>query len=353
MCSKVNESSFLPQSLKKCESIFKDCRTQSEIIKSWSEKIDHPLVSIVCNTYNHGRYIESAIKGFLIQETDFPFEILIYDDASTDETASVIKKYENEYPALIKPLYQKENQYSLGKDVFEMNLERSKGKYIAVCEGDDYWTDCHKLQKQVCFLEEHLNYTMCFHASFIEKENEALKSNIACESIETRDYSAEEIFAKWTVPTASVVFRKDVLFMPLKRKSDFINGDIVLFLRCCECGKIFGFCDKMSVYRLNSQSVTQNWGSRIARIRKYPDFYDAVKDNFHSIPCNILEKKLSIALCERAIILPLSMRSLNDLKRAFQVSFFYSSMAICKCVMKKVKWNLLFFLKYRRKFGCI
>ena len=101
-----------------------------------------PLVSICCLTYNHAPYIRDAIEGFLMQKTNFPVEILIHDDASTDGTADIIREYETRYPDIIKPIYQTENQYSKGVKISrEYQFSRARGKYIALCEGDDYWTD--------------------------------------------------------------------------------------------------------------------------------------------------------------------------------------------------------------------
>ncbi|AFJ01907.1 glycosyltransferase [Methylophaga frappieri] len=93
----------------------RNLRSQTEIMASWEGDLSSPVVSICCITYNHDAYIEDALEGFLIQETDFPFEILIHDDASTDRTADIIREYEAAYPNLIKPIYQVENQYSQGK----------------------------------------------------------------------------------------------------------------------------------------------------------------------------------------------------------------------------------------------
>ena len=104
------------------------------------------LVSICCITYNHEDYIADAIEGFLMQKTDFKYEVLIHDDASTDRTAEIIRKYERKFPNLIKPIYQTENQHSKGIKVGKYNIERALGKYIALCEGDDYWVDPCKLQ---------------------------------------------------------------------------------------------------------------------------------------------------------------------------------------------------------------
>lgn len=124
-----------------------------------------PLVSICCITYNHAPYIKECIEGFLMQKTTFPIEILIHDDCSTDGTTEIIKDYEKQYPDLIFPLYEEENQYQKGKasEIDLYNYKRARGKYIAYCEGDDYWTDPLKLQKQVDFMEANPDYSVCFH----------------------------------------------------------------------------------------------------------------------------------------------------------------------------------------------
>ena len=121
-----------------------------------------PLVSIDCITYNHCKYIRDALEGFLMQRTNFPVEILIHDDASTDGTAEIIKEYEKQYPWLIKPVYQTENQYSKHNGtISKIQYGSALGKYIAFCEGDDYWTDPYKLQKQVDFLESNVWVDIC------------------------------------------------------------------------------------------------------------------------------------------------------------------------------------------------
>ena len=127
--------------------------------------MEAPLVSICCLTYNHAQFIRKCLDGFLMQQTDFPIEILIHDDCSTDGTTDIIREYEAKYPELIFPLYEEENQYSRGgagkMDLY--NYSRARGKYIAYCEGDDYWTDPLKLQKQVDFMEVNPEYSVCFH----------------------------------------------------------------------------------------------------------------------------------------------------------------------------------------------
>lgn len=122
-------------------------------------KQEQPLVSICCITYNHENYIREAIESFLMQKTTFPIEIIIHDDASTDKTAKIVKEYATKYPMIIIPIFQTKNQYSLGiKPWPNFVFPLARGKYIALCEGDDYWTDPFKLQKQVDFLVENDEY---------------------------------------------------------------------------------------------------------------------------------------------------------------------------------------------------
>ena len=123
----------------------------------------NPLVSISCITYNHAKYIRDALEGFLMQKTSFPIEILIHDDASTDGTTEIVREYEEKHPDIIKPLYETENQWSKGiRGSAVFNFPRALGKYIAICEGDDYWIDPLKLQKQVDFLEQNDEYGLIF-----------------------------------------------------------------------------------------------------------------------------------------------------------------------------------------------
>lgn len=136
--------------------------TEAALLARWG-RYDKPVVSIVCTTYNHERYIESAIRGFLSQDCDMPFEILIHDDASTDGTQAVIRRWQQQYPNLIKPLLQTENQYSRGVRPFELLLARAQGEFVATCEGDDFWVSPHKLQRQVSFLQANPRFSSSAH----------------------------------------------------------------------------------------------------------------------------------------------------------------------------------------------
>lgn len=136
--------------------------TQAQLLRRWKGQTT-PVISIICTTYNHERYIDSAIRGFLSQDTEFPFEILIHDDASTDGTQAVIRKWEALYPQIIKPVYQTENQFSKGVRPFELLLARARGEFVATCEGDDFWVDGSKLQRQVAFLKHNPDFSCSAH----------------------------------------------------------------------------------------------------------------------------------------------------------------------------------------------
>ncbi len=231
-----------------------------------------PLLAIRCLTYNHEHYIRQCLEGFIIQKTTFPFIAIVHDDASTDKTAEIIEEYALKYPDIIKPILEKENQYSkhdgsLGRIL--NNAIPESVKYIAMCEGDDYWIDPNKLQKQVCFLENNPEHTLCFHNAKIIYGNKELEQHYRLihkdtfYNIEDRDYSNVEIYENWIIPTASVVFKKEILNSDIYQKAinsgKFRYGDIILFLSCCHYGKIRGFKDIMSVYRrLESGMVFQD-----------------------------------------------------------------------------------------------
>ena len=138
---------------------------------------DNICVSIICNTYNHEKYIAHALESFLMQKTDFSFEILVHDDASTDSTPDIIRAYVEKYPNIIKPILQTENQTTKGVYVTQaFQFSRAKGKYIAFCEGDDYWIDSNKLQFQVDWLEQHPQDIGCVHKYIVVDEDENIQN---------------------------------------------------------------------------------------------------------------------------------------------------------------------------------
>lgn len=180
--------------------------------------MDEVLVSIWCITYNHELYIRDAIKGFLSQKTNFIYEIIIHDDASTDKTAEIIKEYEEEYPELIHAIYQKENQYSKNQPsnrwLYDIENQNCRGKYIAICEGDDYWIDPQKLQLQVDYLERHPECVMTAHNVFrMDCTDDNRIAPINSGVVDCIIKAEEAITQKITLQTASRVYRKTALKM--------------------------------------------------------------------------------------------------------------------------------------------
>lgn len=170
------------------------------------------LVSVITLAYNHQNYIRQCIDGILMQKTNFKFELLIHDDASTDDTAAIIKKYEEAYPGLVKPIYQTENQYSQGISIGPKFLyPKAQGKYIAECEGDDFWTDPLKLQKEVDILESDSSLVaVATNSEIVDKDGNQIHSEtegVVLGNIEGRYNLRDYIHHHHSYPTASVLFR--------------------------------------------------------------------------------------------------------------------------------------------------
>lgn len=223
-----------------------------------------PLVSIRCLVYNHEPFLRQCLDGFVMQKTNFAFEAIVHDDASTDNSAAIIREYAEKYPDIIKPIYETENQYSKKDGSLKRIMNEAihpDAKYIAFCEGDDYWTDPLKLQKQVDFLESHQEYSMAFHNAKVYHENTKLFDE-SFSYVENRDYTGLEILKKWTVPTASVLMRKEIfssdIYLKAINNKKFIYGDIIKFLSCAHYGKLRGMKDTMSVYRRHQGGVSFN-----------------------------------------------------------------------------------------------
>ena len=191
-----------------------------------------PLVSICIPTYNHGKYIRQCLEGVMMQQTSFAFEVIVGEDCSTDDTRSIIEEFEAKYPGIIKPVYHPQN-VGPQRNAYEFCWPRLTGKYIAVCEGDDYWTDPHKLQKQVDFLEANEEFVLCFHeVRTVTEKDEVLREEAGA----FRVFDWKSIFSQH-IATMSVVFRNCIP----STHEDFIHvtyGDIFLFTVLSKYGKL-------------------------------------------------------------------------------------------------------------------
>ena len=218
------------------------------------------LVSICCLTYNHGEFITQALDGFLMQKTSFAFEILVHDDASTDETTKIVQTYQSCYPDIIKPIIQKENQWSKGLRAISAtyNFPRAAGKYIAMCEGDDYWTDPTKLQKQVDFLEKNPDYVITYHDAMVIDDNEKVIKKSKMPDHNKRDYTQKDLIGgKTNILTLSMVFRNlDSMKEQAEETRYFINGDNFITAQLGLFGKGKYFPEiKPAVYRQHAGGV--------------------------------------------------------------------------------------------------
>ncbi len=222
-----------------------------------------PLVSILCATYNQKDYIAKCIEGFLMQKVNFPIEIIIHDDASTDGTADIIRKYESENPNVIKGIYQSENQYSKKVNIWKTFIRpKAKGSFFADCEGDDYWSDPQKLQKQVDFLKQHPDYSACVHrCKKFNCQTNSFEESFPIESKE-RDYSVAEIISGGggMFGSNTVVYRTkiDPFYAESFWKLSPV-GDFPQMLALAHTGKIHYFPEEMSVYRVFAKG---SWSSR-------------------------------------------------------------------------------------------
>jgi len=220
---------------------------------------DELLVSICCITYNQEKYIRDALDSFLQQKTNFKYEIVIHDDASTDNTTNIIREYEKKYPHIIKTIYQTENQYRKGENVCLITYKKAKGKYIAVCEGDDFWIDENKLQMQVDYMEANPQCTFCFHNAKVIDEKNSTTYTFMPEFEEVKKYFKEdnkydvgELELLEFIPTASFMFRqKYVSQIPDWFKNCFV-GDWPIKMIMTSFGYAYYIDKEMSIYRKNA-----------------------------------------------------------------------------------------------------
>ena len=251
-----------------------------------------PRVSICCLAFNHEPFIRDTLEGFLDQRTTFPVEILIHDDASTDQTADIIRHYTNQYPHLIKPIFQTVNKYSAGIKVDSYNTDRAAGKYLAFCEGDDYWTDPLKLQKQYRFLEEHGDHVACFgnytryHVLTGERSDSDIRSGDSADK-NGFTFSLEEMKNGWLTKTLTAMVRRTV--------ADNIDPsvysnyrDIHFFYHVMKQGRAYLFYDNFGVYQVHPggiNSMKQGSVNANAAYQCYRELYLQNKDEFSRYMC--------------------------------------------------------------------
>lgn len=228
-----------------------------------------PMVSISCFVYNHEPYLRQCLEGFVMQKTNFPFEAIVHDDASNDGSAAIIREYAEMYPDIIKPIYETENLFSRHDGSLRRAMDDAihpASKYIAYCEGDDYWTDPNKLQLQVDFLESHPDYYMSCHGySYYFQDTGKFEpfinlENLPLQTFEGRAYctpTVEDYFelAQWFTQMLTIVRHRENPFTEEKRTLYIQGYDYIFCYYLMTAGKCAVFKDVMGIYRRHGSGV--------------------------------------------------------------------------------------------------
>ncbi|MDC7999268.1 glycosyltransferase [Gilvibacter sediminis] len=254
--------------------------------------MNRPMVSVIVVTYNHESYIGQCLEGILSQKTNFPIEIILGEDQSTDGTRKVCQKYAEEYPDIIRLFLRDRkdviyiNGNPTGRFNFIENLKESKGKYIALCDGDDYWTDPLKLQKQVDFLESNTDYAICFHEAKIQWEQRKNYTEFLYNSDfpwnamspEKDVYGISDVIKGSFMATNTVVFRKELMPELPKWYEQIQSGDMALYALITGNNKIKFLNEVMATYRRHEGGVSRTHRTNAILINrlmllKYIDSY--------------------------------------------------------------------------------
>lgn len=244
------------------------------------------MATISCVTFNHASYIRQALDSFLMQKTDFEYEIVVHDDASTDGTGDILREYEKKYPGRVRPLIQKENQYSQGIDNISgaFNFPRARGKYIFMCDGDDYFVSPHKLQMQVDYMEAHPDCTLCIHSARIQLEGRALTERQMRPFRGSRVIPAEEIVDKTSgYAMSSMAFPSRLVKNLPDYYVDCPVGDTPLQLMAAAEGYGYYIDEPMSAYRVGvagSWTVSGKQGDYAGKQRAYYERMKKVYEEF-------------------------------------------------------------------------
>ena len=236
-----------------------------------------PKVTIICMSYNHEKYIARALDGFLMQEVDFPLEIIVHDDASPDGTSDIIREYQKRFPGRIDAVLQEENQVQKGISNLSMLTAQARGRYVALCEGDDYWLDPHKLRRQVAYMEAHPECSICSHRVLrVDAEDQDILEPWPLIE-EAREYSIKDVLALNIIPTASVVYRNMPLAVWRQWRGDhkFTMGDWPLWVFLLTQGYGFHFSESMGAYRIHHGGFWSS-ASKIVSAKRYIGFHSCM-----------------------------------------------------------------------------
>lgn len=243
-------------------------KSEQEIMNHWQEGTPHqPIISCCCITFNQKDYIKEALDSMLLQETSYAFEIVIHDDVSTDGTREILQKYEEEFPHIVKPIYQTQNQWSQGNRIMPIVFKHAIGQYMALCEGDDYWTDKNKLQIQIDEMKRYPECNISFHYGVKKYEDDSQEDEIFCKHANKNKFFSIEEVIKYSgplMPTASICLSRNFVDFLINHKNDFFRRDITAFFIqvFASMGKGAMYIDKnMCVYR---RMGNNSWTKKVA-----------------------------------------------------------------------------------------
>lgn len=262
-----------------------------------------PVVSVLCVTYNHVRFIRDAMEGFLFQETTFPVEIVVHDDASTDGTTDILREYARNHASVVRHVAQPKNLWPNVRGT-ELVQRYCRGEFIAMCEGDDYWLTSEKLQRQVDAILRHADVTLCYHShQLVNKQGVQLPSPMVRDRLEIFD-RGDFIRGKFgDLTTASVLFRRSMLDLLPSWYADLPFGDISLYALASLRGRIAVIPGVHSAYRRHSGGIYN-----VSRLADDEDFHfakelwwrRAICDLFSSLASETDDPKLKQACLKRA-----------------------------------------------------
>lgn len=311
-------------------------------------------VTIYCLAYNHEKYIRNTLEGFVNQKTDFEYCVLVHDDASTDGTKAVINEYYQKYPDIITPIYQDSNQYSKGVDIYSRTISPLiQSKYVAVCEGDDYWTDDRKLQMQFDYMENHCECSLCVHNTKMINEDGSSRDTYFNQCKESQDYSAQDIIEATgggLFHTSSFFYR----YVDREKMTDAFQidgvGDYPLAIFLSTLGYVHYFPEVMSCYRVGSVNswVQRTMGNRNSAITFNKNAINAL----HKMDVEtkgIYKKSFSAAILKyeyRVCKLELNLEKINNdnkLKALFeQEPYTYKFKFYIKYILNMLRSNACF-----------
>ena len=253
------------------------------------------IVSVCMITYGHECYIKQAIESVLMQKVDFKVELVVADDCSTDKTNSIVNFLKDNYPNGNWIQYTRHEQNKGMMPNFMWALKQCRGKYIALCEGDDYWTDPFKLQKQVDFLEKNLDYNICFHRVNILKNGKQTLHNIPQPYDKMPFYYINLLENHNFITTASTVFRNKQPFTFPTWLKEITFGDLALYKLVSKNKKIKCLHDVMGVYRVHKHGIWSGLSPLKAQ-KKYLDFYKIIYPRLNSDEKQVIDEKI-IKIC--------------------------------------------------------